>query len=108
MPAQATLIAADGSQIYPDRHGPVFYYAINIGSIVFRHGSGQAPTASTDPHLFYAEDKVYPGGDPVSSDLVNVERSVAEMQILTDLILAESGLRAALPGPGRWVRCSSG
>jgi len=91
MPAQATLIAADGSQIYPDRHGPVFYYAINIGSIVFRHGSGQAPTASTDPHLFYTEDKVYPGGDPVSSDLVNVERSVAEMRVLTDLILAESG-----------------
>ena len=90
MPAQATLIAADGSQIYPDRHAPVFYYAINIGSIVFRHGSGQAPAASTDPRLFYAEDKIYPGGDPVSSDLVNVERSVAEMQILTDLILAES------------------
>jgi len=91
MPAQATLIAADGSQIYPDRHGPVFYYAINVGSIVFRHGSGQAPTASTDPHLFYTEDKVYPGGDPVSSDLVNVERSVAEMRTLTELILAESG-----------------
>jgi hypothetical protein len=91
MPAQATLIAADGSQIYPDRHGPVFYYAINIGSIVFRHGSGQAPTASTDPHLFYTEDKVYPAGDPVSSDLVDVERSVAEMRALTDLLLAESG-----------------
>ena len=90
MPAQATLIAADGSQIYPDRHGPVFYYAINIGSIVFRHGSGQAPTASTDPHLYYTEDKVYPGGDPVSSDLVNVERSVAEMRALTGLLLAES------------------
>ena len=91
MPAQATLIAADGSQIYPDRHGPAFYYAINIGSIIFRHGSGQAPAASADPHLFYAEDKVYPGGDPVSSDLVNVERSVAEMRTLTDLVLAESG-----------------
>jgi len=91
MPAPATLIAADGSQIYPDRHGPVFYYAINVGSIVFRHGSGQAPTASTDPQLFYTEEKVYPGGDPVSSDLVNVERSVAEMRTLADLILAESG-----------------
>ena len=91
MPAQATLIAADGSQIYPDRHGPVFYYAINIGAIVFRHGSGQAPAASTDPHLFYTEDRVYPGGHPVSSDLVNVERSVAEMRTLTDLILAECG-----------------
>ncbi|MBN1139618.1 MAG: DNA double-strand break repair nuclease NurA, partial [Anaerolineae bacterium] len=91
MPAEATLVAADGSQIYPDRHGPVFYYAINIGAIVFRHGSGQVPAVSTDPHLFYTEEKVYPGGDPVSSDLVNVERSVAEMRALTELILAESG-----------------
>jgi hypothetical protein len=95
MPAQATLIAADGSQIYPDRHGPVFYYAINVGSIVFRHGSGQAPAVLTDPHLFYTEEKVYPGGDPVSSDLVNVERSVAEMRTLTELILAEC--RSGLP-----------
>ena len=91
MPTQATLIAADGSQIYPDRHAPVFYYAINIGSIVFRHGSGQAPAASTEPHLYYTDDKVYPGGDPVSSDLVNVERSVAEMRTLTGLVLAECG-----------------
>ncbi len=91
MPAQAVLIAADGSQIYPDRHGPVFYYAINIGSIVFRHGSGQAPTASTDPRLYYTEDKVYPGGNPIQSDLVDVERSVEEMRTLTDLILAECG-----------------
>jgi NurA domain len=95
MPAEATLIAADGSQIYPDRHGPVFYYAINIGSIIFRHGSGQAPVASTDPRLYYTEEKVYPGGDPVSSDLVNIERSVAEMRALTDLILAEC--RSGLP-----------
>ena len=94
MPAQAALIAADGSQIYPDRHGPVFYYAINIGAIVFRHGSGQAPAVSTDPRLFYTEDKV----DPVSSDLVNVERSVAEMQALTDLLLAESA--SGLPSLG--------
>ena len=99
MPAQATLIAADGSQIYTDRHGPVFYYAINVGSIVFRHGSGQTPTASTDPHLYYTEEKVYPGGDPVSADLVNVERSVAEMRALTELILAER-TQPLSPGSG--------
>jgi hypothetical protein len=89
MPASATIIAADGSQIYPDRHGLAFYYALNIGTIVFRHGSGHAPQVSTDPHLYYAEDKVFPGGDPVSGDLVNAERSVAEMQALAALIRAE-------------------
>ena len=89
LPEQVTLVAADGSQVYPDRHGMAFYYVINVGSIVFRHGSGQAPEAATDPRLFYAEDQVYPDGRPVSSDLVSAERDLAEMRALVTLSLAE-------------------
>jgi hypothetical protein len=66
-----------------------FYYVINVGSIVFRHGSGQAPEAATDPRLFYAESQVYPDGRPVSSDLVSAERDLAEMRALVTLSLAE-------------------
>jgi hypothetical protein len=91
MPAQATLVAADGSQIYPDRHGLAFYYAINVGSIVFRHGSGQAPTVSTDPRLFYREDQVFPGGQAATGDLVGAQRGLAEMRALANLVLAEPG-----------------
>jgi hypothetical protein len=86
---KATLIAADGSQIFPNRHGLAFYYALNIGSIVFRHGSGEAPEVSTDPRLFYHEQHVYPGGEAVNSDLVSAERDLAEMQALADLAVAE-------------------
>ncbi len=89
LPQRFTLVAADGSQIYPDRHGMAFYYVINVGSIVFRHGSSQAPDVATDPRLFYAEDQVYPEGRPVSSDLVSAERDLAEMRALVDLSLAE-------------------
>jgi hypothetical protein len=89
LPERLTLVAADGSQIYPDRHGPAFYYVINVGSIIFRHGSGQAPTVATAPRLFYREDQVYPGGEPVTSDLVGVQRNLAEMQALAELALAE-------------------
>jgi hypothetical protein len=89
MPERATLVAADGSQIYPDRHGMAFYYAINVGSIVFRHGSGQAPEVAADPRLFYTDEQVYPGGDSVSSDLVSARRTLAEMRTLTTLALAE-------------------
>jgi hypothetical protein len=89
MPERVTLIAADGSQIYPDRHGLAFYYVINVGSIVFRHGSGGAPDVSTDPQLLYTEDRVYPGGVPVSSDVVSVERDLAEMRVLAERSLAE-------------------
>jgi hypothetical protein len=89
MPAHVTLAAADGSQIFPDRHGLAFYYAINVGSIVFRHGSGQAPKVDTDPRLFYSEERVYPGGNLVSDDLISAERDLAEMWSLAELILAE-------------------
>ena len=89
LPQRFTLVAADGSQIYPDRHGMAFYYVINVGSVVFRHGSGQAPDVATDPRFFYTEDQVYPDGRPVSSDLVSAERDLAEMRALVDLSLAE-------------------
>jgi hypothetical protein len=89
MPEPVTLIAADGSQIYPDRHGVAFYYVVNVGSILFRHGSGQPPDVATQPSLCYTEDRVYPGGVPVSGDLVSAERDLAEMRVLAELTQAE-------------------
>jgi len=89
MPEQATLVAADGSQIFPDRHGPAFYYALNVGTIVFRHGSGQAPRVTTEPQLFYTDEQVFPGGTPVSGDLVSAQRDLAEICTLADRALAE-------------------
>ena len=89
MPEQATLVAADGSQIFPNRHGPAFYYAINVGAIVFRHGSGQAPRVTTEPRLFYTDEQVFPGGMSVSGDLVSAQRDLAEICALADRALAE-------------------
>ncbi|MGD2207291.1 MAG: DNA double-strand break repair nuclease NurA [Anaerolineae bacterium] len=89
MPKRVTLVAADGSQIYPDRHGLVLYYVINVGTIVFRHGSGLAPDVATDPQVFYREDQVFPGGQPATGDLIGARRNLAEMQALADLTLTE-------------------
>jgi hypothetical protein len=89
VPDEATLIAVDGSQIYPDGHGMAFYYAINTGSVVFRQGSGQAPDVASEARLHYTEDRVYPSGAPISTDLVSAERNLAEVRKLTDLALGE-------------------
>lgn len=59
LPAQATLIAADGSQIFPDPHSFALYYLINVGSIVYRHGSGQAPDCYTRPELYYRDEDLF-------------------------------------------------
>ncbi len=96
MPERVTFVATDGSQIYPNHHGMAFYYAINVGSIVFRHGSGQAPDVATTPRLFYLDHEVYPEGEPITSDLVSAERDLAEMRALADLTLEEPG-----DGPAR-------
>jgi hypothetical protein len=88
-PARITVIATDGSQIYPDQHGLAFYYAINVGGIVYRHGSGETPQVSTEPTLYFREEQVYPGGSPVNSDLISAQRDLAEMQELARLALEE-------------------
>ena len=48
---EATLIAADGSQIVPDRHAALQYYVINVGVIAMQVGSGKAPEVITDTEL---------------------------------------------------------
>lgn len=90
MPDRFDIYAADGSQIYPDRHGLAFYFLVNVGGFVFRHGSGQAPDAMTSPALFYQEHEVYPDGQPASADVVNALRSVAELRALAEMAPAAS------------------
>ena len=89
LPDQVTIVASDGSQIYPDQHGMAFYYAVNIGTVVFRHGSGQAPEVASEPVLYYTEDQVYPNGSPVNADRISAQRDLAEMQALAELALRE-------------------
>lgn len=89
LPEQVTIVASDGSQIYPDQHGMAFYYAINIGTVVYRHGSGETPEVVSEPTLYYTEDQVYPNGSPVNADRISAQRDLAEMQELTRLALKE-------------------
>ena len=58
-PKTFTLIAADGSQIYPDRHGIASYYLLNTGAIVLRTGTGEAPTVSSIPEIFFEDTDLY-------------------------------------------------
>ena len=87
-----TVLASDGSQILPDRHAITLYYLINVGSIVYRHGSGQKPTTyQPEPVLCYRpEDVLDEQGRLISSSEVNVRRDLAELQVLTELVAAET------------------
>ena len=62
---QATLIAADGSQINPDRHAAIQFSLVNVGAITMRLNSGEAPTINTESELLYGDD-LLPNGIPLS------------------------------------------
>lgn len=92
-PARLSIVAGDGSQIYPDSHGIALYYLINIGTIAFRHGSSQAPIVNTYPTV--SSEAESPEDDEIiSGPVVNARRDVGELTRIADLALAES---AALP-----------
>lgn len=84
------LVAADGSQIYPDRHGAALYYLINIGSLQMQPGSGLAPATRSQPELFHSPEDLYDEtGSILGGEYVNGQRDVAEMAELARLAAEE-------------------
>lgn len=88
-PERFTFVAADGAEIRPDSHGLAYYYLINVGSMVYRHGSGQAPAAYSQPTIGYTEDEIYEAGQPLTRSALTIKRDVAEITALADLCTSE-------------------
>jgi hypothetical protein len=79
-----TLLAADGSQILPDRHAAVLYSLVNVGAIAMQPGSGQPPTIVTESNLLFA-DELYTDTGMISEEAINQRRDIAERRKLLDL-----------------------
>ncbi len=83
-PDRATIIATDGSQIMPDRHAAYLYYLINIGGVVYHHGSGTAPASFSMPELHYPKDDREMAHFLSSSGEVSVARDLREIGVLAE------------------------
>jgi hypothetical protein len=81
---RVTLLAADGSQIAPDRHAAVQYSLINVGAIVLQPGSSDAPEIFTDSHLLFDEE-LYTETGMLSAEAVDMRRDLAERRKLLEL-----------------------
>ncbi len=82
-PSSATLIAVDGSQIYPDPHAAAQYYLVNIGTFVYFYGEPRLPHQSTAPELYYNDAMLLDkDGRLITNQTVNARRTVMEMQWL--------------------------
>jgi hypothetical protein len=79
-PQQATVLAADGSQIIPDRHAAVYFGLINVGAIQMQYGATTPPNTITTSQLFYDEE-LY----DLSEANLALRRDLNERAILADL-----------------------
>ncbi|MBI4771773.1 MAG: DNA double-strand break repair nuclease NurA [Chloroflexi bacterium] len=96
-PERADILGADGSQVYPDRHGSALYYLVNVGSILYPHGAAQAPRCFSSPQVFYHEEELYGDSDGlIPTALIDGKRDTAELAELARL--AEETGRAETGG----------
>ncbi|MDN5347980.1 MAG: hypothetical protein PWP65_1544 [Clostridia bacterium] len=85
-PAAWTVLAADGSQIYPDQHRQLFCYLLNIGLVVLPYGRQGEVVLASRPYLFYREEELYQQADGslISPELIACRRAVMELEALAE------------------------
>jgi len=84
VPARATLLAADGSQIASDRHLPVEYCLINTGAVRMQYGVTEPPMVTSESRLFYGESIDTPSGKLTDARLA-LMRDLQERKMLVRL-----------------------
>ena len=89
-PLNAVLIAADGSQINPDRHAAVQFGLINVGAITLKLASGETTQVFTDSQLLFDDELFTASGNPLTEGMVALRRDLRERSALYDLA-AECG-----------------
>ena len=96
-PSNALIIAADGSQIYPNDRASLHYYVINIGLFVYAHGIDHLPQQITLPTLAFHKDHVHDEyGRVISNRTVDARRTVMEMQALASYAWENRGINQPL------------
>jgi hypothetical protein len=85
LPARLVLLAADGSQIFLDRHAAVEYFLVNIGTLQMSYGGAQSPSITVQSDLYYGDDLHVSGAYP-SEEKVSLLRDLHERQKLADLV----------------------
>ncbi len=90
IPTEATILAADGSQITPDRHAQVYFFLINVGSIEMCAGSAASPVTDVVTELYYGQE-IFDIGT-ISDSYVAQKRDQRERERLSELVAEKSGL----------------
>ena len=84
IPDEMTMLAADGSQITPDRHAEVNFAVINVGAIRLRRGSSEPPDTTITSQLLY-DEQLYSTTGTITDAKLALMRDLNERTILAKL-----------------------
>jgi hypothetical protein len=81
---EATLIAADGSQVNPDRHASVQFCLVNVGAISMCLHSHESPLVFTETELLYGDELDTKTGT-MTEGMIALRRDLKERAKLEEL-----------------------
>ncbi len=85
-PTPVTVVATDGSQVYPDRHIEPTCYLLNISQIAFQYGTLERPVLTAEPHFRYRQRDLQGHFDEVlgqmTAEVVSALRDEEELRAL--------------------------
>jgi hypothetical protein len=88
-PATVTVVAADGSQIFPNRHVEPPCFLINVGRVAFQLGTLEPPVLESIPRFYYRQedlrDLLDDRFETVSVEIVSALRDEQELEALLEL-----------------------
>ncbi|MBI5877497.1 MAG: DNA double-strand break repair nuclease NurA [Chloroflexi bacterium] len=97
-PADFVVVAADGSNIPPERHSPARFYVLNTGRVALGYGREPFADMTTGAQLFYDDRDLYFSSDdedaeqtvPVEGAVLGAKMAVAELRALWETASAQA------------------
>jgi len=86
-PSPITVVATDGSQIYPDRHVEPPFFLLNVSQVAFQYGTTEDALLAATPSLHFREplaDRFDAVLDTIPTELVSALRDELELSQLLD------------------------
>ena len=86
-PTPITVVATDGSQIYPDRHVDPMFFLLNVSQVGFQYGTREEPLLDAEPRLRFEDDlsaHVDEALGSMTTELVSAMRDEMELERLLE------------------------
>lgn len=86
-PSPITVVATDGSQIFPDRHVEPPFFLLNVSQVAFQYGTTEDAHLDAAPTLHFREavdDRFDTRVDTITTELVSALRDELELARLLD------------------------